>query len=392
MAQAWRAGSLAAALVLGVLVATCSPGLTEADVRMVSGTALPLTGGGDLDYFPGDYSREAVLGNSLPGTWRPFATNSPWNTPIPEDAQSHPKSARIISFVASRAGNLRFINSYLPPIWVVNSTNAQPVGGAARATAPAPMDLQWVHVHSKIIFDSWDRDDNGISDVPIPLARGLYPEPTRDGHICIVDPFRKVSYEMSKFAGWHTGPPRCTTFNIWDLSGDGVGSPSEGRRWWARGGRGSGFPVIAGILRPEELSAGEIRHALVFTFGQNRRGPDKLNIMMHPPACRSDGRYVGEQYPIEGMRFQLDPTLTERDFAQWGLTREGEIVALALQRYGMFLGDNGGDMALVVQLLGPSRRANRTAWDAQFPGFYETIERIPVSRLRVVYTGEPTLR
>ncbi len=344
---------------------------------------------GDFDFHPGDYSESTLIGNSLPGTWRPFAASSPWNTPIAPHTPSHPESENIITFATSQAKHLRIINSYLPPIWVVNASNAR--SQSARAPAAANQ-LQWVHLRSPNIFDTWDRDRNGETDIPIPLSKGMYPEPTRDGHICIIDPFLKRAYEMSKYDGWKREHPHCTTFNIWDLTGSGVGDPNAGTKWWARGGRGSGFPVIAGLLRPEELAAGKIRHALIFTFSKNRKAVDNRNIMMHPPACRSDGRYIGSQYPIEGMQFQLNPSLTEDDFNKWGLTPEGKVLARALQEYGMFLGDNGGDMALVVQLLGPSRTENRNAWDSRFPGFYDTVNTIPVSQFRVVDTGKATLR
>ena len=347
-------------------------------------------GSEDLAFYSGDYSNDALIGNSLPETWRPFSADSPWNTPIPADATTHPESAQIISFAKTQASNIRLGAMYQPPVWVVNADNALPVNTPVNSSNP--MELHWEHIRSDVIFDQWDADRDGWSDVPIPLAKGAYSEPTEDGHIIMIDPFRKTSYEMSRYNGWDTDPPTCTTFNIWDLSGTGVGNPYEGDRWWARGGRGSGFPVIAGLLRPEELKAGEIRHALTFTFNMNRRSDNDRPIMMYPPACRSDGKHMGSQYPIEGMLFQLDPTLTEVDFDRWGLTKEVKIVARALQKYGMYLGDNGGAMALSVQLLGPDSNANRAEWDSRFPNFYSSITKIPTDKFRVVYTVEPTIR
>jgi hypothetical protein len=345
----------------------------------------------NFEYYPGDYSAEGVLGNSLPGTWRPFSADSPWNTPIAGDAATHPDSGQIMSFITGRRSNIRFGNEYLVPVWVVNSGNARPVG--TPTNPDRPMDLHWVHMNSPNIFDTWDQDNNGVSDIPFPLAKGTYPEPTADGHICIIDPFKKVAYEMSRHPGWTNNTPTCTTLNVWDLTGDGTGNPFEGKKWWARGGRGSGFPIIAGLLRPEEVLSGEIRHALTFTFGSNRKSDDGTDqIMIRPVACRSDGQDIGPQYPIEGMLFQLDPSLTEADFDRWGLTREGKVLARALQKYGMYLGDIGGDLALQVQLLGSTAAESRAAWDRLIPGFYSNVNKIPSNLFRVVYTGEPTLR
>jgi hypothetical protein len=119
---------------------------------------------------------------------------------------------------------------------------------------------------------------------------------------------------------------------------------------------------------------------------------DGSDIFIAPPACRGDGDFVGTQYPIEGMLFQLDPEATNADFDAWGLTAEGRIVARALQLYGMFLGDRGGDMKIQVQLLSPNASKHRSLWDARLPDLYRTVEKIPTNRLRVIYTGEPTIK
>lgn len=337
----------------------------------------------DHAFYPGDYSEKEIIGNSLPGTWRPFSGNSPWNTPIATDAKAHPDSDRIMATVLTQASNLRLANTYLIPIWIVNSDN-----------------MPKVKVHSMRIFETWDKDHDFWADDDLPLKQSMWGEPTEDGHICIIDPFKKCAWEMSRFKGLTSDyllaldrgdrpKPLCTTFNVWDLTGSGQGDPHfNGWHWQTRGGRGSGFPLIAGLVRPEELKAGHIRHALIFTFNDNARADDGGQIFL-PPAARSDGEFKGRQYPIEGMRFQLDPTFTTKDFVSWGLTREGQVLARALQEYGMFLGDNGGSMALQVQLLAPTRKSNRKKWDQLFPGFYETVMKIPVRHLRVIYTGAP---
>jgi len=88
----------------------------------------------------------------------------------------------------------------------------------------------------------------------------------------------------------------------------------------------------------------------------------------------------------------LDPSLTEEDFIQWGLDRHGRIPARALQKYGMYLGDNGGDMALQPQLPGPTLELHRKRWEELVPGFYENVKRIPTRCFRIVYTGDPFLK
>lgn len=317
----------------------------------------------------------ALETGSLPGDWRPFSDDSPWNKTIAADAKAHPNSEIIMKTIVSEAKNIRIAQIYSIPVWVVDSTKT-------------PL----TKVKSSKIFDTWDKKGAGISDVAIPVTRDMWGEPTGDGHICIVDPAVGRSWEMSRYK-WRKDDdtPNSTTFNIWDLKGTGVANTKGSKRWFLVGGRASGFPLIAGLIRPEEIKHGEIRHALVFVFPKNRK-PETGDAMFISPAARSDGEFKGVQYPIEGMLFQLNPALTEADFERWGLSKEAKIVARALQKYGMFLGDNGGAMAIDAQLLAPDSDENVKKWNDLFPGFYKSVAKIPSSEFRVVYTGEPVVK
>jgi hypothetical protein len=354
--------------LIGLILLLAWPSAVSASTDFDCGGSAP----GNHDFYPGDYSMACIIGNSLPGTWRPFSNDSLWNRRITDAAFVHPNSEIIMGTVMSSAMNIRFAESYSIPVWVVNSDN-----------------ISSQNVRSKRIFATWDQNDDGWSDVAIPINKDMWQEPTSDGHICIIDPFKKVAWELSRFEWLPDGTPQCTTFNIWDITSEGAGDPYYNDwRWQTRGGRGSGFPIIAGLVRPEELVAGEIRHALVFTFDYNRRSDDNSDIFL-PPACRSDGWCYGEEFPIEGMLFQLDTSLTEEDFDEMGLNRESKIIAKALQKYGMYLGDNGGAMAIQLQVLGPSKEENLQAWESLFPGLYRNIKNIPTDKFQVVYTGEP---
>lgn len=305
-------------------------------------------------------------GQSLPGNWRAFSDDSPWNTPIPTGAVSHRMSDAIMARMSAAFENIRLGNSYLIPLWVVDADNMD----LHRAEAAYP-------------FDIWDVDNNLITDIGVPIDTTLWGEQTTDGHIILIDTVYDLSWEMSRFKGIQDGLIKCSTFNVWDLSGKGVGDPDEGRRWKARGGRGSGFPNIAGLVRPEEIMAGKIGHALAFTFPTNRKDE------FYYPAVRSDGRFDVADAPSEGMLFQLNPDLTQEDFDTWGLSESASTVARALQEYGMYLCDNGGGIALQVQLLDRDPEEHRKKWDAMAPGLYATLTGIPTKEFRVIDTGAP---
>jgi len=329
---------------------------------------------GDWDFYPGDYSKKGLIGMSLPGRWRPYSESSIWNTPIAKDVTVHPDSQKIINTLNGEAENIRFVRYFSAPIWVVNSEN-----------------MSQYQVKSDRIYDFWDKNRDGLTDDPIPIDRNMWGEQSPDGHIIIVDPFKMKAWEMSTFKWDDSGVvpiPTATTFNVWDLKGSGYALPFEGERWRQRGARGSGIPMLAGLIRPEEIAAGEIRHAMVFMFLRNRKGNEGKEMFYSPPAARSDGEFEGDEYPIEGMHLQLNPELTDVDFDTWGLTKEAKIVARALQRYGMFLADNGGSMSIGVQLMAPVLLDHVHYWDKQFPELYKSITKIPTNQFRLINSGK----
>ena len=319
------------------------------------------------DFYPGNYSGYSVIGNSLPGKWRPFSDHSPWNIPIPDTAAVDGKSASVINFMDRAASNIRFSNTYMPALWIVNSNNME----------------THLLAHSASPFDIWDPTHERASTVETPINTTMWGEQTSDGHITIIDPFHLMAWEMSRYRGIVDNSINCSTFNIWDLSGKGFGDPDEGWRSGARGGRGSGFPVLAGLIRPEEVQSGEIRHALVFTFGDVR----DEEAGFYAPACRSDGSELGSYPPAEGMLFRLNPALSESDFNSMGLSEAAKVVARALQKYGMYLCDSGGDMALQLQLLDKDAGEHRKKWDAMAPGLYGTIINISTSQFELIQAG-----
>jgi hypothetical protein len=139
------------------------------------------------------------------------------------------------------------------------------------------------------------------------------------------------------------------------------------------GSRGAGLPYLAGLVRPCELRSGKIEHAIA--FGTNSAGEDYVY-----PATKSDGVGGFPNVP-EGVRFQLDPALTEQDFERWGLSREGRIIARTLQEYGMILVNGSGRTKIYVEYEGTAR------WQGRINS--ATLAPIPLSSFRAL-TGDPT--
>jgi hypothetical protein len=167
-----------------------------------------------------------------------------------------------------------------------------------------------------------------MSGVPIPPE--AKPDPSDDHHLTVLDPATGCEYDMwgaqrNANGSWSTSWGNATYY-----TGSGVFDGG-----WAT--TASGFANAAGKIRPEDFTAGEIRHALVFGFPYTKAGGPVR------PATSSDGKSTVAGAIPEGARLQLDASL---DLNSLGLNDWQKIVARALQVYGMYLGDSGGTVGL----------------------------------------------
>lgn len=94
----------------------------------------------------------------------------------------------------------------------------------------------------------------------------------------------------------------------------------------------AGLPVLPGLVRYDEvMEQKEIRHALRFTVEKTRRA------YVHP-ATHFASPHTDESLPPMGMRVRL-----RADFDYSAYPAECQVILRALQKYGMFVADNGGD-------------------------------------------------
>ena len=176
-----------------------------------------------------------------------------------------------------------------------------------------------------------DVDGKSLRNVPIP-ARSA-PDPMADGHMAVLDRSSGCVFELYQ--------ARKLTDGRWTATWGNSKNERRGLATYPSGGstRGSGFSSIAGLIRPEELKAGAIRHALVFAYRYTKAGGPV------PPATRSDGRSRDRDAIPIGARLRLNPRFDVSTLhPRWQRT-----IARALQVYGMYLVDTGGDMAVMAQ-------------------------------------------
>ena len=90
-----------------------------------------------------------------------------------------------------------------------------------------------------------------------------------------------------------------------------------------------GLPIFPGLVRYDEVAAGEIRHAIRFTVPQTQQA-------FLWPARHYASSLTGTQYPPMGARFRL-----RAGFDISGFSAANQVILRALKKYGMMLADNG---------------------------------------------------
>ena len=91
----------------------------------------------------------------------------------------------------------------------------------------------------------------------------------------------------------------------------------------------AGLPILPGLVRWDEVAAGEITHALRFT------APETRDTYIYPARHEASSSHSASLPPM-GLRVRLK---ANADLT--GLSHDAKVIAVALQRYGMILADNG---------------------------------------------------
>ena len=304
-----------------------------------------------------------LLGQSLRADFKIFSTDSPWNTPIPENPELDSFSQEMINRLEGEGKNLRAdYRQWTIPLYVIDATKA-PTRDFFREKGYYPS-----------VADP--KDKRYARKIPFP--KGIHPDPKRDGHLLLVDPKLRKTWDFSRLKysseeGW-----TASRIDVWDLDGTGTRTPFSGKRWWTGGARGSGMPLIAGLIRPEEIKAGVINHALAFACPNIRVSPyDPDRPQLCKPAHRSDGRQIGFTYLPMGARMQLDPNL---DLDKLGLSRTSKIIAKAMQTYGMYLCDGANGFKIYFQNMGPDDP--KKTWSSF--GKFNDLHKIPIQSFRIL--------
>lgn len=170
------------------------------------------------------------------------------------------------------------------------------------------------------------RDESDLSNYPIPPNAPIEGGPNaKDGdrHILLIDKDNCVLWEVFAASrqpdgSWHAGSGAIFDLKCNCMRPDGWTSTDA-----------AGLPIFPGLVRYEEIAAGEIRHALRFTAPRTR----KEHVW---PARHDASKFNDTNLPPMGQRFRL-----KADFNISGFSPQAQVILKALKTYGMILADNG---------------------------------------------------
>jgi len=251
---------------------------------------------------------QAATGNnpSLSGV-QMFPADNIWNTPI-DDMPVDSHSATWIATLRARSSvldyNVRF------PYNVVDASVA--------------------HQYIQEFEFPGESDDVGYPIPASPKIESEWAPGESDYHMLIVDLGSHELYELNYVhtvpGGWYSGAGA-----VWDYTTNNL-RPAG---WTSTDA--AGLPVLAGLIRYDEVTAGSINHALRLTIYDS----DSSYVW---PARHMSGVSSNGQRPGMGQYFRL-----KSSYDISGFSPQSKVILQALKTYGMIVADNGAYNCLSME-------------------------------------------
>lgn len=248
---------------------------------------------------------DPTLGPNVPlNGYRPFPDDNPWNTPV-DTASVDPNSAKIIANIG--------LGDPLHPDFGTEPTYGIPYVVVDSTQPKVP-----------VTFGYADESDPGPYPIPndAPIEGGS--RSSGDRHVLVLDRDNQRLYEL-----WNAkrGSTRWTAGSgaIFDLTSNGL-RPAG----WTSADA-AGLPIFPGLVRLDEVTAGEIRHAIRVTVRRTRRA-------YIAPARHWASDETNDSLPPMGMRVRL-----KASFDVSGYPPQAQVILTAFKKYGMIVADNGSD-------------------------------------------------
>jgi hypothetical protein len=284
--------------------------------------------------------RLGVSGGPTVGGCPVLPAGNPWNTSI-ATAPIHPRSSEIVSTILANGGDS------LHPDFGEN-----PDYGIPYVVVPA------TEPRVPISYDAYgDESDPGPFPIPqnAPIEGGA--GASGDRHVIAVQQGTCELFELfaARISGGGWVAQSGARFDLRSNALRPLGWTSADA---------AGLPIFPGLVRYEEVANGEIRHAIRITMSRTQAG----YIL---PATHFASNRTDSNLPPMGLRLRLAASY---DVSR--LTGQARVIAVAMQRYGVIVADNGSNWFF--------QGAPSPGWDDDD---LNQLKSVPGSAFEVVDTG-----
>jgi hypothetical protein len=236
-----------------------------------------------------------------------FPGDNIWNTPV-DTLPVDPNSDAYVATIGA--------DGYVHPDFGSGTWEGAPIG------IPY-VDVPGSQPRVPVTFEYQNESDSGPYPIPsnAPIEGGS--DSDGDRHVLVVDRDDCILYELfyawpQSDGSWEAGSGAIFDLNSHVLRPEGWTSADA-----------AGLPILPGLVRYQEVAAGEINHAIRFTAPRTR----KAYVW---PARHHASDLTGTEYPPMGQRFRL-----KADFDISGFHPDVQVILQTLKTYGMMLADNG---------------------------------------------------
>jgi hypothetical protein len=139
---------------------------------------------------------------------------------------------------------------------------------------------------------------------------------------------------------------------------------NEQRPWTWTSADAAGLPIFPGLVRYDEVAAGQIQHAIRFTLPQSKAA-------MVLPATHAAGNSTSANAPPIGMRLRL-----KSGYDISGFSTNMQVILSAMKKYVLIMADNGSAMYI--------SGAPDSRWDNDD---LHNLGQVPASAFEVVQMG-----
>jgi hypothetical protein len=286
---------LIALMVCSLFLFACQP--VRGDVPQTA-AAMPATKDAENTLTPQTNAGPPAIANCLL-----FPPDNIWNTRV-DSLPVHPMSE---AWIDSIGRNGSFHMDFGSGEW-----EGGPIGIPYNVVAGSSVQ--------KETFDFYYPDESDQGPYPLPPDPSI--EYGSDHHILVVNTNTCSLYEIYD-ASLEDGKWSGGSGAVWDLRSNAL----RPETWTSADA--AGLPILPGLVRYDEILAGEINHALRFT------AEDTAGYIWPARHLTSDAQ---EGIPPMGARFRL-----KADYDISGFPQEVQVILQAMKTYGIMLADNGSN-------------------------------------------------